>query len=212
MSLPECVACPGRRQVRFQRGLFASSRDCSLCAGTGVRPEARCTRCAGTGGVRVTQTLTVTRPAGVADGAVRTIAGAGEQTARGHGALHVHVKVRPHPLFTRNGADLECEVPVSFPQAALGAELEIPTLEGKVTMKLPAGTQPGRVFRLRGKGLPAFGGVGKGDQLVRISVEVPGELSERQRALLTELGESFGAGGTHPQQQTFLDKLRALFG
>jgi molecular chaperone DnaJ len=154
--------------------------------------------------------LRVKIPAGVEDGAVRTISGMGEQLPAGSGDLHVHVTVAPHPLFQREGADISCDVPVSFPQAALGANLDVPTLEGQVKMRLPPGTQSGRVFRLRGKGLPVFGGYGKGDELVKIVVEVPAVLTDRQRELLEELAREMGAD-THPQQATFLDKLRGLF-
>jgi molecular chaperone DnaJ len=134
----------------------------------------------------------------------------GEEAKSGSGSLHVHVTVKPHPLFVREGADILCDVPVSFPQAALGANLEVPTLEGKVKMRLPPGTQSGRVFRLRGKGLPVFGGYGKGDELVKVIVEVPERLSDRQRELLEQLAREMGTE-THPQQQGFLDKLRGLF-
>jgi molecular chaperone DnaJ len=197
--------------VRFQRGFFVASRPCSSCDGAGVRAEARCTRCKGAGGVPRFQALSVKVPAGVEDGAVRTVRGAGEQTASGSGDLHVHISVQVHPLFVREGADLLCEVPVSFPQAALGATIDVPTLEGKVTMRLPAGTQSGKVFRLRGKGFPIFGGYGKGDQLVTVTVEVPQSLTGRQRELLEELAEAMDSEPSLPKRQGFLDKLKQLF-
>lgn len=211
---PECVACRGRGAVRYQRGLFSTSRPCSACDATGVRAEARCSACNGAGGVSRQRELVVRVPAGVADGAVRTVRGGGEESAAGAGDLHVHIRVAPHPFFTREGADVLCEVPVSFPQASLGAEIEIPTLDGKVTMRVPAGTQSGRVFRLRGKGLPVFAGAGKGDQLVRVLVEVPAKLSARQRELLEALAKELDVdvGSAHPQQRSFLDKLKELFG
>ena len=204
-----CPACRGRGEVRFQRGFFATSRPCVSCEGSGVRAEARCKACLGRGGVPRKVELAVKIPAGVADGAVRTLSGMGEQTKIGQSDLHVHVKVKPHPLFVREGADILCDVPVSFPQAALGANLDVPTLEGNVKMRLPPGTQSGRVFRLRGKGLPVFGGYGKGDELVKVIVEVPERLTDRQRQLLEALAGEMGSE-THPQQQTFLDKLRGL--
>lgn len=210
-TTPECPACRGRGEVRFQRGFFATSRPCVSCEGTGVRAEARCKRCRGKGSSPKKQALRVKIPAGVEDGAVRTISGMGEEVPSGSGDLHVHVHVEEHPLFKREGADILCDVPVSFPQAALGTNLDVPTLEGRVKMRLPPGTQSGRVFRLRGKGLPVFGGYGKGDELVRVIVEVPSQLTPRQRELLEELAAEMGAE-THPQQQTFLDKLRSLFG
>ncbi|MFI5305775.1 MAG: DnaJ C-terminal domain-containing protein, partial [Polyangiales bacterium] len=211
VTSPECAACRGRAQVRYQRGFFTASRPCSSCEGTGVRAEARCSLCKGGGTLSQHQRLEVRLPAGVEDGAVRTVRGAGEQTPNGSGDLHVHIKVHAHPLFTRDGADIRCEVPVSFPQAALGAQIEVPTLEGKVTMKLPPGTQSGKQFRLRGRGLPVFGGYGKGDLLVSVTVEVPQQLSERQRALLTQLAEAMDDEKHLPQRQGFLDKLKHLF-
>jgi molecular chaperone DnaJ len=207
---PECPACRGRGEVRFQRGFFATSRPCSSCEGSGVRAEVRCKSCSGQGSVPKKQEVRVKIPAGIEDGAVRTLTGMGEETPSGSGDLHVHVKVKPHPLFAREGADIVCEVPVSFPQAALGANLDVPTLEGKVKMRLPPGTQSGRIFRLRGKGLPVFGGYGKGDQLVKVTVEVPEKLTDRQRELLEQLASEMGAD-THPLQHTFLEKLRSLF-
>jgi molecular chaperone DnaJ len=155
--------------------------------------------------------LVVKIPAGVDDGAVRTIRGAGEQTPYGAGDLHLHIRVLPHPLFTREGADLHCEVPIQFPQAALGSQIEVPTLEGKVTMKIPAGTQSGKSFRLRGKGMPAFGGYGKGDQYVTVVVEVPQQLTDRQRQLLEELAAEMKTDVQLPRTHSFLDKLKQLF-
>ena len=207
---PECPACRGRGEVRFQRGFFATSRPCVSCDGSGVRAEARCLVCKGQGNTPKQQQLRVKIPAGVEDGAVRTISGMGEEVPSGKADLHIHVQVTPHPLFKREGPDILCDVPVSFPQAALGANLDVPTLEGRVKMRLPPGTQSGRVFRLRGKGLPVFGGYGKGDELVKIVVEVPARLTERQRELLEALAREMGAD-THPQQQSFLAKLRGLF-
>jgi molecular chaperone DnaJ len=209
---PECPACRGRGEVRYQRGFFVASRPCSTCEGSGVRADARCTLCHGLGTQARKQSLTVKIPAGVEDGAVRTVRGAGEQTPNGNGDLHVHIRVRAHSLFTRDGADIVCEVPVSFPQAALGAQIEVPTLEGKVTMKLPAGTQSGKQFRLRGKGLPIFGGYGKGDELVTVVVEVPLKLTERQRDLLEQLAEAMeDTDGHQPRRHGFLEKLKTLF-
>lgn len=206
----ECPACEGRGAVRFQRGFLATSRPCSACEGTGIHPDAKCNECTGRGTTKRHQRCSVRIPAGVKDGAVRSVAGAGDQGRSGSGALHVQIEVAPHPLFEREGADLHCEVPVSFPQAALGDQIEVPTLEGKVTMKLPPGTQPGKIFRLRGKGLPVFGGAGKGDQLVRITLEVPGALTDGQRTLIGQLAEEL-KDEAHPRQKGFLDKLKELF-
>lgn len=208
---PECTACRGRGEVRFQRGFFTTSRACSQCGGSGVRPAAHCQSCQGRGSELRKRALNVKLPPGVEDGAVRSVAGAGEQTPSGAGALHVHVSIKQHPLFTRDGADILCEVPVSFPQAALGAQVAVPTLEGRVNMRLPPGTQSGKVFRLRGKGLPVFGGYGKGDQFVTVVVEVPQKLNDKQRALLEQLADELDSDTHLPAKHTFLDKLKNLF-
>ena len=205
-----CTACAGSGEVRFQRGFFAAARACSACNGSGKKAQTACSRCEGHGTVPKKEAMVIRVPAGVEDGSVRTVRGAGKRGPGGPGDLHVHIKVEPHPIFTREGADIVCDVPVSFPQAVLGAQLDVPTLEGKVKMKLPPGTQSGKIFRLRGKGLPAFGGVGKGDQLVKIAVEVPEQITKKQRKLLEELALEFGAE-SHPQQASFVDKLRRLF-
>jgi molecular chaperone DnaJ len=208
---PECTACRGRGEVRYQRGFFVASRPCSTCEGTGVRADARCKACGAKGSRAKSQTLTIKIPAGVEDGAVRTVRGAGEQTQTGNGDLHVHIKVLPHPFFTRDGADIHCEVPVQFPQAALGCQIDVPTLDGKVTMRVPPGTQSGKSFRLRGKGLPAFGGYGKGDQFVTLVIEVPQQVTEKQRALLEALAAEMNTAIQLPRTHGFLDKLRQLF-
>jgi molecular chaperone DnaJ len=205
-----CTACSGRGEQRFQRGFFAVSRPCETCHGTGKRVERPCGSCAGAGVAPSKEPLLVRLPAGVEDGSVRTMRGAGEAGAAGPGDLHVHVHVRAHPLFTREGADVACTVPVSFPQAALGAQIDVPTLEGKVKMRLPPGTASGKIFRLRGKGLPVFSGAGKGDQLVKVVVEVPEQLSPRARELVEQLAGELGAD-SQPERESFLDKLRSLF-
>lgn len=205
-----CETCKGRGAVRHQRGFFATSRPCTACKGSGKKIDRPCKSCRGVGMVPKDADLTVRIPAGVEDGAVRTVRGEGEQTPAGKGDLHVTVRIAEHPLFTREGADVLCTVPVSFPQAVLGAQVEVPTLEAKVKMKVPPGTQSGRVFRLRGKGIPVFGGAGKGDQLVRVMVEVPEKINRTQRKLLEELAAEMGIE-THPQQSSFLEKLKALF-
>lgn len=209
-AVRECAACKGRGETRVQRGFFAATRVCATCGGSGKRAEQPCRGCHGKGVRSRTDQLGVRIPAGVQDGAVRTVRGAGEVGPGGSGDLHVTVHVAPHPLFERQGADVLCKVPVSFPQAALGAQIDVPTLEGRVKMKLPPGTQSGRVFRLRGKGIAVFGGAGKGDQLVEVSVEVPEKLTRKQRQLMEELAQEMGVD-THPQQASFLEKLKGLF-
>lgn len=204
-----CEPCGGRGQVRQQRGFFAVSRPCTTCRGSGKRIASPCRTCSGSGTRLRQEEMLVRIPAGVQDGAVRTLRGSGEVVAGNAGDLHVTVHVKPHPLFTREGADVLLEVPISFPQAVLGANVDVPTIEGRVTMKIPPGTQSGRSFRLRGKGIPVYGGAGKGDQLVRVVVEVPENVSRKQRKLIQELAEELGVD-THPQQAGFMDKLRGL--
>jgi molecular chaperone DnaJ len=171
-----------------------------------------CEKCSGKGVTRRQERLSVTLPAGVEDGATRTVRGFGDALSgsAAAGDLELHIRVTQHPLFTRQAADLHCTVPVSFPQAAMGAMIDVPTLEGRVKMRLPSGTQPGHQLRLRGKGLPRFGGIGTGDQIVTIQLEVPDHLTDEQREILEKLALSMNEE-VHPQRRTFLEKLRALF-
>jgi molecular chaperone DnaJ len=159
--------------------------------------------------------FTVNIPPGAKDGAVRTLRGEGERGKGGAppGDLCVLIRVAEHPVFQRQGFDVQCEVPVSFPQAALGALIEVPTLDGKVKMRIPEGTQSGRVFRMRGKGVPrtAARTGARGDQLVRILVETPSGLTQKQRQLLEQFAHESGESLAHPQRQGFLAKLRSLF-
>ncbi|MEM7606848.1 MAG: molecular chaperone DnaJ [Myxococcota bacterium] len=205
-----CKRCGGTGEVRVQRRLFAAARPCPDCGGRGTIPETPCADCGGTGHVRRETEVRITIPAGVEDGAVQSLRGGGEEGPGGAGDLHVTVRVKPHPLFERRGVDVLCTAVVSFPEAALGTDVDVPTLGGKVTMKLPAGTQSGKVFRLRGKGIAAYGGVAKGDQLVTVMVEVPEKVTRRQRRLLEELAAEMGTE-THPQRSGFLEKLKDLF-
>jgi molecular chaperone DnaJ len=205
-----CNVCQGRGQVKYQRGLFAAARPCHGCGGTGKKVPNPCDACKGTGSKMRPESMKVKIPAGVQDGAVRTVRGAGEASPGGNGDLHINIKVNDHALFQREGADILLSVPISFPQAVLGASIDVPTLEGKVVMKVPPGTQSGKVFRLRGKGIPVYGGYGKGDQLVTVVVEVPQQISRKQRKLITELAQEIGNDG-YPEQASFLRKLRGLF-
>jgi molecular chaperone DnaJ len=204
-----CPVCRGKGEVRFQRGLLPATRPCNACNGTGRQISHPCPTCKGEGVAPKREQLTVTLPAGVEDESVRSVRGAGEHTSNGEGDLHVYVHVEPHALFTRSGADVLCNVPISYPQAVLGDQLDVPTLEGVVKMKLPPGTESGKVFRLRGKGIAVFGGVGKGDQLVTVLVEIPREISKRQHDLLEELQREMGDQAL-PSRKRFLDKLRSL--
>jgi molecular chaperone DnaJ len=207
-----CPACGGRGEVRYQQSIFRLARPCGRCEGQGMLPRVPCGGCAGRGVVKKRERLAVTIPAGVEDGATRTVRGYGD-AARGSGRvgdLELNIRIAEHPLFVRDGHDLRCTIPVSFPQAVLGGMLDVPTLEGKVRMRLPPGTQPGQELRLRGKGLPRFGGYGAGDQIVSIQLEVPTDLTVEQKEIIERLATTMNEE-VHPQRRTFLEKLKSLF-
>ncbi len=191
---------------------FAKHPECPACEGAGRRAGERCKSCEGSGRVRLEREYVVKIPAGTQEGAVRRVPREGEPGRRGGapGDLHVLIRVTPHPLFKRQGHDVLTDLPVSFPQAALGTQVDVPTLDGKVKMRVPAGTQSGRVYRLRGKGIPRANGE-RGDQHVRIVVETPINLTERQRELIEELARERGDAVAHPRKKKFLDKVRELF-
>lgn len=190
-----CPVCNGtgqeRRERRMPFGYFTNITVCSRCHGEGMVIENPCSRCNGTGVVEVTRTISVKIPAGVDSGSHLRLRGEGDYGLRGGGAgdLYVVIHVRPHEFFERHGDDLLCKITISFSQAALGCEIEVPTLKGKAKLKIPAGTQTHTVFRLRGKGIPHLEGVGVGDQHVRVVVETPQRLSEEERELLEKLGK-----------------------
>lgn len=207
-----CGRCRGTGQLMFQQGFFRISRPCDACGGAGEVVRERCPSCRGQGRVESQQTLSVKIPPGVESGTRLRLAGEGEAGIEGGppGDLYVDVVVRPHPFFQRDGSDLHCQVPVTFVQAALGAEIEVPTLEGKVALRVPEGTQSGRVLRLAGKGLPALGRRGRGDLLAEIFVEVPTKLTPRQRELLEQFAEESGTE-VSPVTKGFVEKLRDFF-
>ncbi len=207
-----CSRCRGTGQVIFQQGFFRISRPCDACGGAGEIIRERCEDCRGMGRVESEQTITVRVPPGVDDGARLRLQAEGEAGLAGGpaGDLYVVLSVRPHPLFRRDGPDLHCEVPVPFVQAALGAEVEVPTVDGKVKVRIPEGTQSGKTIRLRGKGVPSLHSSSRGDQLCRIFVEVPTQLTERQRQLLEQFAEETDTE-VSPVTKGFLDKLRDLF-
>jgi molecular chaperone DnaJ len=219
-SAETCSRCRGAGQLAFQQGFFRVNRPCDVCAGAGEVIRDRCSDCRGAGRVEGQQTIQVKVPPGVDDGARLRLVGEGEAGLAGGppGDLYVVMTLAPHEFFERDGTDLHCEVPVRFVQAALGDEIEVPTLEGKVVMRIPEGTQSGRLMRLRGKGLPPLRPrmdneqlkKMRGDLFVRIFVEVPTKLSERQRELLREFAEESGTE-VSPTAKGFLDKLRDLF-
>ena len=210
-----CPACGGRGKVRFQQGLFpvAIERSCSKCFGTGRLVTHPCATCGGAGLIAVARTIEITIPAGIEHGSTRNIERAGnmQRPDRPPGDLELVVAVAPHPFFKRSGDDVVCSVPISFVRAALGGECEVPTLEGKGKLKIPAGTQPGSMLRIKGKGIVRRSRSGRGDQLVEVTVEVPTTLSARQRELLQELGNELG-DASQPQEKGFMQKLKEFFG
>ena len=189
-----CPACGGRGQVRYQQGFFTLARTCPRCQGGGEINASPCASCQGKGHVREKRALKVRIPAGVADGSRLRLVGEGEagDEAMPAGDLYVVTRVRKHPFFVREGDDLACEIAVSFTQAALGARVEIPTLEGSEILKVPAGTQPGEIIRLKGKGVQDVTGRRKGDLFVKVLVRTPEGLTKEQKALLAKLAEVRG--------------------
>ncbi len=207
-----CKTCHGTGQVRFSQGFLTVSQTCSRCRGEGRILEHPCAVCRGLGQTKAERTLTVKIPAGVETGTRLKLAGEGEAGVRGgpSGDLYVVVVVKEHPLFTRHGDDIYCEVPVGFTQAALGAQIDIPTISGRTTLKIPPGTQTGAEFRVRGKGFPNVRGYGHGDLLVRIFAEVPTRLTGKQRDLLEQYAK-LENGEVNPLVQGFWEKVKALF-
>jgi molecular chaperone DnaJ len=208
-----CPTCGGTGQVRFQQGFFSVSRTCSQCRGEGRIIKERCPECGGEGRARSYKSLSVKIPAGVETGSRLRLHGEGETGIRGGppGDLYVVISVREHPIFAREGEDVLCEVPISFTQASLGAEIEVPTIEGKVKMKIHAGTQSGTLFRLKGKGIARLGGYGRGDQIVKVIVETPAKLTQRQREILEEFAKISGQD-VSPMSKSFFEKVKDLFG
>ena len=185
-----CMTCGGSGEVTANQGLFSMAQTCPTCHGSGRLIEDPCPRCSGTGVERRKRTLQVKIPAGVKDGARIRLAGKGEPGGAGvpSGDLFVRVHVGDHPVFGRKGNDLTVDLPVSFPEAALGAQVQVPTLDGPVTLKVPAGTPSGKTFRIRGKGAPKRGG--HGDLLATVNVDVPGKLSREEKKLLEQLRDA----------------------
>ncbi len=213
-----CPDCRGNGVVRIQRGgggfTFSTSQPCGRCRGTGRIIKSPCRSCSGTGSVRKRQRVKVTIPAGIDDGMTLSVRGQGNAGKNGgpRGDLLVSVSIRPDPRFTRNGINVQYEQTVSFPQAALGATLEIPTIDGNVKYNLQPGTQPGTTIRLRGKGIPNIRGGGRGDQYVTIKVEVPVSLNAEQKAALREYATAMGE--TPPSEggiKGFFEKTKKLF-
>ncbi|HXW53639.1 MAG TPA: molecular chaperone DnaJ [Myxococcota bacterium] len=211
-----CSSCRGTGEIRMQKGFFAIAQTCPTCGGSGAKITHPCTACHGSGYEQVSRTIKVKVPAGIEDGMQLRYVGEGEGGlfSGPRGDLYVAIAIEPHPIFARDGNNVLCEVPISFVSAALGAKIDVPTLDGKVQMTIPAGTQSGAVFRLKEKGIVRMRGGNnnkRGDQLVRVKIEVPKRLSSRQKELLREFGE-ISHEETHPENKGFFEKVRELFG
>lgn len=208
-----CPQCEGRGQVRYQQGFFTVARTCGQCGGAGQTIKDPCPRCKGQGRVTSESTMEVNVPAGVDDGTSLRYQERGEAGFAGGpaGDLYVVLGVQEHAFFEREGSDLYCSVPVSFPQLALGAEIEIPTLYGPHKLKVPEGTQTGERFRIKNKGVPVLNRNGKGDLFVDVIAQTPGKLNKRQRELLTELQQLTGIENK-PQKSGLFAKVKDIFG
>lgn len=215
-SATTCPTCGGHGQVRMQQGFFSIQQTCPNCRGSGKIVTTPCTECHGQGRVKHTKTLSVKVPAGVDEGDQIRLAGEGEagQSGGPSGDLYVQIHLKPHPIFKRDGDDLHCEMPISFTAATLGGDVEVPTLEGRASLKIPPGTQTDKVFRLRGKGVTNVRSGLVGDLYCHTSVETPVNLTKRQKELLEEFDALVRDGGArhNPREQSWMDKLKSFLG
>jgi molecular chaperone DnaJ len=207
-----CASCQGRGQVRYQQGFFSVARVCSACGGSGTVITDPCTTCRGETRVVREFKMNVRVPAGVEDGTRIRYSGEGEAGRFGgpRGDLYVVLTVKPHDFFERDGHDLHCVIPISFPQAALGAEIDIPGLDGDVLVRIPEGTQSGKEFRIRGKGVPHLNESGRGDLVVQVLIQTPKKLTRNQRELVRQLQESL-AVENKPASRNMISKMKDLF-
>ncbi len=204
-----CPSCKGTGQIRFQQGFFSVSKTCGKCYGAGKIITNPCKTCKGKGKIQKQKSISLKIPAGVDAGSRLRVQGEGEPGLYGGppGDLYVVLDIEEHPFFKREGTEIYCDVPVSFPQAVLGAEIELPTLDGTARLRIPAGTQSGQLFYLKGKGLPRVGGHQRGNQVVRVYVDVPRKLTPRQRELL----EEFASINGDEVSKGFKERLKDLF-
>lgn len=211
-----CSTCRGTGQQEIVQntafGRIVNRRVCPSCSGTGKIIREKCSQCHGSGKVKKRRKIHIKIPAGIDDGSQLRVSGEGESGIRGGppGDLYVVVHVKPHDFFEREGDDIYCEVPITFAQAALGDEIEVPTLSGKVKLKIPAGTQTNTYFRLKGHGVPRLRGLGQGDQHVKVVVVTPTKLSDKQKELLREFAKLSGEDA-HEQQETLFERMKKAF-
>lgn len=210
-----CTTCGGHGQVRMQQGFFSVLQTCPKCHGTGKINPSPCTACNGAGKTKRNKTLEVKIPAGIDDGMRIRSSGNGEPGMNGGppGDLYVEIRIKPHTMFQREGDDLHCEIPISFAKAALGGEIEVPTLNGKASFTIPEGTQSGKTFRLRSKGIKGVRSGYAGDLFCHVVVETPVTLTERQKELLREFDQLTTEGGSKhsPQTKSWKDKVKEFF-
>ncbi|MBO5726437.1 MAG: molecular chaperone DnaJ, partial [Clostridia bacterium] len=193
-------------------GTMQTQRPCETCRGSGKIIDNPCSTCSGKGRIRHTLNEEIDIPAGIDDNQTMNIRGGGDAGVNGgpNGDLHINVTVRPHPIFERDGYDVYCEIPITFTQAALGAEITVPTIDGKVKFTIHEGTQPGDEFKLRGKGIQRLNYSGKGDQYVKINVEVPKNLSKEQKEHLKTF-DTLSSDKNYKKKKSFADKLKEFF-
>ena len=207
-----CTTCKGTGQIRQNGGWMTTVRTCPTCGGRGKMIKEKCTSCSGTGRSRRKRTVTVKVPAGIDHGQTIIMNGQGEPGLRGgpNGDLYIVVDVRPHKLFARDGYNLLLDFPVSFATAALGGEVQVPTLSGPIKYKIPEGTQPGTEFRIKGSGIQQLRGTGKGDLILRVKVEIPKRLTNKQKDLLRQFEETT-SDREYENRKNFLDRVKELF-
>ncbi|TYQ12910.1 UNVERIFIED_CONTAM: molecular chaperone DnaJ [Acetivibrio alkalicellulosi] len=212
-----CQHCDGTGQVQYKQrtpfGQFVNIKTCDVCHGEGKIITNPCEDCNGRGRVRKPVRIKINVPAGIADGQTIPIRGEGEPGSKGgpSGDIYITIRVKPHAIFQRQGNNVFCEIPITFTQAALGSEFEVPTLDGKVKYNIPEGTQTGTQFRLKGKGIPFLRGGGRGDQYVTVNVEVPRKLNDKQKEVLREFAELIG-DELHEQRKSFFEKMKDALG
>lgn len=212
-----CDKCGGAGQIKIQRrtgfGNFVTVTTCDKCGGKGDIIKETCIECHGSGKVRRRRKITIKVPAGVDTGNTIPLRGEGEPGAKGgdHGDLYININVLSHKLFKRDGIDVICEIPISFQQATLGAEIDVPTIDGLMKYAIPEGTQGGTIFKIKGKGIPRIRGYGRGDEIIRVIVEVPKKLNEKQKEMLRQFAEICGED-VNEQKKSFINKVRDAFG
>ena len=212
-SRETCKQCNGAGQVRVAQGFFSITRTCPVCRGTGAVVRDPCKRCRGDGQVNGDRELSVDIPAGVDSGSRLSLRGEGEPGRNGgpRGDLYIRVEVQPDEVFERDGVNVQCKIPVSFSQVVLGATISVPTLDGRADLKIPAGTQSGTVFKLRGLGIADLRGYRRGDQLVEVQVETPSKLSPEQKELMRQF-DNHSDTKTYPLHKRFMDKIKESLG